>query len=105
MPVTVPLLVPTIVKPVHPQPEQSQNPAIEEERLTDLLSRLQLQDDGQLINHVMEKFNTLIERHSKMLTVSFNDHVFCLTLKPLHCHNLCHGRELKHGAYMCTLDT
>ena len=73
MPVTVPLLVPTIVKPVHPQPEQS--PAIEEERLTDLLSRLQLQDDGQLINHVMENFNTLIERHSKMLTVSFDDHV------------------------------
>ena len=69
MPVTVPLLVPAIVQPVKPQPDQSQDPAIQDERLADLLSRLQLQDDNELLKHVTANFDTVVDRYCKMLTV------------------------------------
>ena len=70
MPVTVPVLVPAIVDLVRPQPGQSQEPAVEDERLADLLSRLQLDDDSQLLGHVIRDFGTVKDRCCKMLTVS-----------------------------------
>ena len=70
MPVTVPVLVPAIVDPVKPQPGQCQVPAVEDERLADLLSRLQLEDDSQLLGHVIAEFGTVMDRYCKMLTVS-----------------------------------
>ena len=69
MPVTVPLLVPAIVQPVKPQSDHSQDPAIQDERLADLLSRLQLQDDNELLKHVNADFDTVVDRYCKMLTV------------------------------------
>ena len=72
MPVTVPVLVPAIVDPIKPLPGQSHTPAAEDERLADLLSRLQLDDDSQLLGHVMRDFGTVKDRYCKMLTVGVN---------------------------------
>ena len=74
MPVTVPVLVPAIVEPVKPEAGQSGEPSAEDVRLADLLSRLQLDDDSQLLGQVMENFGTVKVRYCKMLTVGI-----CLT--------------------------
>lgn len=74
-PQTVPVLVPSLVPASPPKLEDPIPPGetvtqLDNERIEELMSRLSLQSDDELLGFVMEKFESVLQGYKSILTVS-----------------------------------
>ena len=75
-PEAVPVLVPTLVPVAQPIVEITDSEIkptvqLDDERLEELMSRLSVQTDEELVEFTVEKLNGVLAQHKSILTVSY----------------------------------